>query len=224
MHVHRLSALNLGRKGAGVGLAALATLAAAFATTTPAAAATLWNQYDNATGAGIPSVNYDDPGSTIHSAEAADDVVVPVSDTWRVKNVRVDGIYSSGGGPVPSVNVAFYRNNSGLPGRQIYSATGLIPSAGLVSGDFVIPLSTPAELKAGRTFWVSVQANFFSADEVWNWTDRSVQSGNPAAWKNPGNGSGTGCTSFAPRATTCGSDPTAPDQVFKLIGRAVPVP
>ena len=71
------------------------------------------------------------------------------------------------------------------------------------------------------TYWVSVQANQNLIPQgQWGWRDRSVQSNTNASWQNPGNGFGTGCTTWAARATTCigGSDAGAPDQVYRLLG------
>src|SRR5207302_193438 len=56
----------------------------------------------------------------------------------------------------------------------------------------------------------------------WYWTERSVQSNQGAAWRNPGDRFGTGCVTWT-RKTSCGS--SFPDQVFRLHGTTgVPPP
>ena len=86
------------------------------------------------------------------------------------------------------------------------------------AGNFSIPLPTNLVLTSG-TYWVSVQANMdFTPGGEWGWTDRTVTSNSPAVWQNPGGGFGTPCTTYGRRGATCGIDPTAPDQIFQIVG------
>ena len=62
----------------------------------------------------------------------------------------------------------------------------------------------------------------FVPNGEWFWITRSAQSFNGFAWKNPGNGFGTGCTSFT-RATACEPLLTFPDLCFAIAGRVVPI-
>ncbi len=186
----------------------------------------LYDQNDNCGAVGITSQNFTDAGGAFDSYDnqAADDFVVPPGSGWRVETIQVTGLYWNGPGPVESVNVFFYADAGGLPGALEHSALGLTPSAGLAVGSFTLDLPTPAILGPG-THWVSVQANLaFGSAGQWMWTERLVQTGNESAWQNPGNGFGTGCTSWAPRVTSCLVGGSAPDLCFAVLGVPTPRP
>ena len=82
---------------------------------------------------------------------------------------------------------------------------------------FSITLTSPAVLAPG-TYWVSVQTRMdLTVGGQWGWTDRTVQSNNPAAWQNPGGGFGV-CPSWGVRQVCLGSPAGEPDQMFRLLG------
>lgn len=164
--------------------------------------------------------------------QAADDFAVPAgSFFWLVNNIEVDGFYQQPGYQAVSVNVFFY-NNSGsgsLPGTSSYQGS-FVPS-NLNTGDFVTNLNPPAGLLAGRTYWVSVQANLDAgssgSSHLWFWGLRGPPqdptTGNLAAWINQGGGFVVGpCTTWGPLATCGGSDPgTTTDLQFRLSGSQI---
>ena len=177
-------------------------------------AVVLYDQTDNLGPNSISSQNFEAANDAMDN-QAADDFIVPAIG-WRVEEVYVPGVYYNGTGPVASVNVWFYTDASGLPGTQVYSALNVVPTTD-VGGSLTIPLMTPAALAAGH-YWVSVQANMdFPVGGQWGWTERTVQSNNASAWRNPGGGFGTPCTDWSLRVATCvvGSDP---DLGFRLSG------
>jgi hypothetical protein len=149
------------------------------------------------------------------SAFAADDFVVPAGRAWTISEVHAQGGYARTG-PAENFNVAFYEDNAGLPGPEVYHATG----ASYVNngGVFQISLNSPAVLASG-TYWVSVQAHLSINDNGdWWWADRTVQSNSPAAWQNPNGGSGL-CRTWTVRYTCLNPrHPEAPDQAFRLLG------
>jgi len=160
--------------------------------------------------------------------QAADDFTIPPgSFFWSVNKVEVDGFYQEPGYQAATVNIYFYTNAGSLPGSSLYQAS-FAPSAGLNSGDLVINLNPPAGLLAGKTYWLSVQANLDagqsgSVDE-WFWGLRGPQAGNAAAWINQGGGFviGTPCTTWGPLATCGGADPGATtDMQFRLSGSQI---
>ena len=183
----------------------------------------LWNQYDNpATGPplGIGSQKFE-PAMAAFEDQAADDFILyplPPNNFYYLTGVRVMGEYSQGGGPAASFNVYIYANAPGhLPGGLIAAIlnrpyTGTPP-------DFMINLITPQGLTAG-TYWISVQARQdFNPNGQWFWHNRTVQTNAGAVWQNPGDGYGTGCTSWN-RKNACMADQVWPDQVFQIIGFA----
>jgi hypothetical protein len=57
----------------------------------------------------------------------------------------------------------------------------------------------------------------------WGWTDRTVTDLDPAVWRNPSGFFGA-CTSWSRRAATCGLDPSAPDQVYRIYANVLSTP
>jgi len=173
----------------------------------------LYDQTDNPGPSGINSQNFE-AAYNAYDNQGADDFVA--TGNWAVTTVEVSGVYFNGTGPAPSVNVWFYANAAGLPGTEVYAALGVVPVD--AAGSFTLTLPTPAILAPG-TYWVSVQANLdFSAGGQWGWTERTVQSNSPSAWRNPGGGFATPCTAgWGARAATCGVG-TQPDLIFRLQG------
>src|SRR5437016_6444734 len=167
----------------------------------------LYDQYDNDLNNGIVSADRtDDPPL---SAEAADNFVVPGGQTWTITEVD---IRSPAGFPTPtSFAVHFYTDASGLPGTEVYVATGL---AVVGNPDYVITLTTPAVLSSG-TYWVSAVGTITGTN--WYWEGRSVTSnGFATAWRNPGGGYGLGCTDWARLQDCIGF--SWPDQMFRIVG------
>ena len=159
---------------------------------------------------------------------AADDFLVPADQTWNITEVDVQGDYFTGSGPADNFNVSFYQDSGGLPGMEIYTATGqsYVNNAGV----FEITLANPAVLTAG-TYWVSVQAHMSLTTAEWAWTNRTMQVNNKAAWENPGGhwfpppSCVPGCPMPCPMCITwgvreccTGSPAGEPDQMFRLIG------
>jgi len=181
----------------------------------------LWDQYNNP--ATEPPINIGsqnfEPAMAAFSDQAADDFVLPTPPPGInifITRVRVMGEYSEGGGPASSFNVYFYSNGAGnLPGGLIAAFLNLPYTE--TPPDFTIDLPHPYPLGPG-TLWVSVQARQdFNPNGQWFWHNRTVQSNAGAAWQNPGDGYGTGCTSWN-RKNACMTDQVWPDQVFQIFG------
>ena len=148
------------------------------------------------------------------SADLADDFVVPGGETWNVQSIDADGTYFNGPGPATDWNVFIYIDNAGLPGAQVYSATNQPVS--LVGTTFTVNLTPAAVLGAG-TYWIEIQANMtFGTQGEWGWTDRTVQSNNGAAFRNPGGG--FGCGTDWVRKPVCVPTTSGPDQVYRING------
>jgi hypothetical protein len=174
----------------------------------------LYDQYDNGNGTATSSQDFETAFDTFDDFNA-DDFVVPAGQTWNITEVDAQGAYFNGPGPAVSFHVFIYQDAGGLPGTQVYAAMNQSYTGGPT--DFVINLASAAVLSEG-TYWVSVQCQMdFGVGGQWGFMDRTVQANSPAAWQNPGDGLGTGCISWGAR-TTCVGDPTAPDQVFRLVG------
>ncbi len=197
----------------------IVTLAAA----APAGAVVLYDQYNNQGAAQIDSQDFE-PAYDPFDAQAADDFVVPAGQTWNVNGVDVDGQYS-GGGPAASVHVYFYANGAGnLPAAPVATRLANPYTPGPAAGDFVITLTSPVTLAPG-TYWVSVQARQdFTPAGTWTWRNRTVLSNSGSAYQNPGNGFGSGCTSWRRRTACPGLNQTEPDQAFRINGTMAAAP
>ena len=162
---------------------------------------TLYDQYDNPGTISSSSQNFEASNNS-YDDELADDFVIPGGIGWNIQTVDVSGEYFNGPGPASSVNVKFYSNGgNNRPGTLLEAR----PNQAFTNGpNFSIPLATGVSLGPG-TYWVSVQANqnLLPAGQ-WGWKNRTVQSNMDASWQNPGNGFGTGCTTWGPRTTCVG--------------------
>lgn len=183
----------------------------------PPKGGTLYDQTDSDGGVGLVSQNFESSFDA-YDSQAADDFSVPAGHTWKVSGVNVVGVYFNGYGPASSENVFFYKDSKGLPGKLVAECDNQAGSDN-GTGSFSINLSNctgKTKFKGGNTYWVSVQANLnFSGGGEWGWEDRSVQSGNPAAWRNPGGGFGV-CSSWGTLQSCLGY---GPDLLFSLKGK-----
>ena len=203
-----------------VGLVCLAVPASA-------GAAVLYDQNNNPGGSGTFSI---DDGTDANDNQAADDFTVPAGPPWSVGGVEVSGHYDFGSGPVAGVNVFIYTDVAGLPANAPLASfgPGVIPEGGLSNPDFSIELSPPAILIPG-TYWISVQAQIDYPANIWDWDNRQMPAlGNPAAWRNPGGGSGPAmCADNTWRVRSvapCLGFLSAPDQMFRICDSACPPP
>lgn len=180
--------------------------------------AVLYSQLDSDSGIGITSQNFE-ASFDAYDNMAADDFTVPnTAKSWKVSEVVVTGVYYNGSGPAASAGVRFYKDAGGLPGALVKEdAAAAITTDNF--GSFVIKLTKAVKLKKGK-YHVSVQANMdFGLGGQWGWNGRTVQSGGPASWINPGDGFATGCTSWTPEST-CIPSGQGPDKLFALNGKA----
>lgn len=181
---------------------------------TPKGSVTLYDQNSNDSGSGIVSDNFTSGSFPSYSDQAADDFTVPSGHTWNVKEVDVTGIYFNGPGPTTGVNVFFYKDKHGLPGKLVKEIDGATYTDNGF-GTFAIQTSK-VKLKPG-TYWVSVQADmdFAGGPGEWGWEVNTVQTGNTAAWQNPGGGFAV-CPTWDRLETCLGF---GPDLMFALKGK-----
>jgi VWFA-related protein len=183
----------------------------------PATQKILWNQTDRVGDTVASSENRLDAGADAYHTEGADDFVVPSKKVWLLQGVDVLGAYYGPDvqGPAQSVNVFVYQDSQGFPGSLLCSQRNLRPGSGLNNGSFEVNLPSACRLPAGR-YWVTVQANqSFTTFGQWGWGNRTVVRERGAAWRNPGDGYRTGCSSWG-RKSGCGLG--AGDFLFRLRG------
>ncbi len=201
-----------------------ATSGSAEAQPSPVAAATavvVWDQYNNAGTAVTLSATFTDASAM--NSDLADDFVVQ-GYAWMVRWIDVDGAYFNGPGPANTFTVTFYSDNDGFPGNQVYASLAWWEQTGSTFRIHVCdnPPCQPV-LYPGR-YWVEIQANMTATCcGEWGWTDRTVTDLNAAVWRNPSGFFGA-CTSWSRRGATCGLDPSAPDQVYRIYANLLPTP
>jgi hypothetical protein len=203
-----------------------ATNGSAEAQPTPVAAATavvVWDQYNNAGTAVTLSDTFTDASAM--NSDLVDDFDVQ-GYAWLVRRIDVDGAYFNGPGPANTFTVYFYSDNDGFPGNQVYATFAWWTQTGSTFTLHVCdnpPCQGQAILFPGR-YWLEIQANMTAGCcGEWGWTDRTVTDLNAAVWRNPSGFFGA-CTNWGRRAATCGLDPSAPDQVYRIYANPLTTP
>lgn len=210
-----------------IGVQVLATAVALAAIPASASAEELYNQIDATSPQSINSQDFNDANNAF-DAMAADDFVVPTGETWRIDSALARG-FKEGPGTATSANVTIFADVGGMPGAEMFSAVA--PATGYPHMNLAF---TGPELPAG-TYWFGVSTILDPGASPpfsqWHWAENSEPFGNPAVYRNPGDGFTTGCTSFTLKSSC--SFPTgapagphlAPSQSFSLSGtRTVTTP
>lgn len=182
----------------------------------------LYSQYDNPDTIAINAQNFE----AVYDAYddfAADDFVVPAGTRWSITGIGVEGTYYNGLGPAASFDVNIHQSIGGLPKDPPKLTRSSLAYTFVPPSTFHIKVSPPINIPASvnpRHVWISVQANLDfagGAGDQWGWIVRTVQSYDPAAWKNPGDGFGTGCTEWDDLGSCTG--PNDSDFVYLLVGK-----
>ncbi|MFN8150020.1 MAG: hypothetical protein U0R24_02680 [Solirubrobacterales bacterium] len=161
------------------------------------------------------------PSGAALDSLTADDFAVPAGETWKLESAQIPG---TSVGPVTTDqwNVTVYSDAGGLPGTQVFTGTLTVPGF----PNPTIPLGSVPTLNPG-TYWLAVQAIMDDGPGLadahrWFWSENDDQSGNRAAFQNPGGGV-SACSTFGVRSTCLGSHPS-PDQSFRLTGTRTVTP
>ncbi len=156
-------------------------------------------------------------------SEAADDVTTPANTVWFLTAVEARLLASEPFAvPPDATHLRVYADAAGLPGVEVCSYPGLVPSlvappaeSGAVSVHLDLPEA--CTLCAGSRYWVGLSA---AGDGHYAWMQLPSRNGRPAVWRNPGGGYGL-CPSWAPAAAGCGQgDGASPNLAFALFGRS----
>ena len=177
---------------------------------------TLYDQTDN-WGGNLGTAQDFEAAYDVYDSEGADDFVVTWADGWNVEQVGIIAGYWNGTGPASSIDVVFYSDASGMPGSAMPGCSLMnSPYTDDGAGNFLIDFSgTPCFLPTG-TYWVGIQGNLdFASGGQFGYGYRSVQNGAGAMWRNPGDGFGSGCTSWGSVATCITG---GPDYCFAILG------
>ncbi len=152
---------------------------------------------------------------TVYSSYGADDFVC--TDQWTITKVFVLGGFYNGTLHPATFGIYIYADdnpNGDLPGTQLYDVHGSVVENG--NGGFTIPISDEVVLEPGH-YWISVYANVAVGYAQWGWRPSDGSNNNEAVWENPGDGFGTGYTSWTP-ITTVFQGTSQTDYSFALFG------
>jgi hypothetical protein len=198
-----------------IAAAALAGLALA-----PSASAVLLYEQ---VGSGTNDIRSYDAAGTVNDAQAADDFTVPEGEAWQITAVDAFGGSLPVGGPgTDTANIFLFASGGTHPGNQLFGQSGINVGATATTANqtinFTAPISGAPTLTPGP-YWLSIQT---AGPYAWAWEVLNAPAqGNPSVWQNPGNGLGTGCSTWAPIAS-CGIPASAgPDLFFRLNGTLI---
>lgn len=203
-----------------IGAQVLATAIALAAIPAGASAEELYNQIDETSPQSINSQNFN-AANDAFDAMAVDDFVVPAGETWAIDSALVRG-NKDGNTPATSADVKVFADAGGVPGAELFSGVATATDYPRMQLSFAGPTLNPG------TYWFGVSAildpGIAPPFSQWYWAENSEPFGNPAMYRNPGNGFTTGCTSFTLKSSC--NFPTgapagphlAPSQSFSLSG------
>jgi hypothetical protein len=182
-----------------------------------ASAEVLYDQIDQTSPQSINSQDFASPAHDNFDGSAADDFVVPAGQTWKLDSALVRGT-NTGSTAATSARVTIFADAGGKPGEQLFTGVASATAYPRMVLTFVGP-----SLPAG-TYWFGAQAILDAGTTApanqWFWAENSERSGALAVYRNPGDGFGSGCTAFKPKAECpFGSEVHAsPDMSFSLSG------
>jgi hypothetical protein len=176
--------------------------------------AILFDQTGTVTTTGYASQQFGD--FPTYSCQLADDFIVPAGVQWTIQTIVAPGQLTAAGGYTTAL-VEFYNNNGTLPGTVVATQTAAVTDvAGLVTAT----LAPTVVLNPG-TYWVSVSVvGDFATFGQWYWYTSTSTNGSNFVWQNPGNGFGTGFTTWTPGAIAFAG--SAYDLAFQLNGTSAP--
>ena len=161
--------------------------------------AVLYDQTANPSGDGAPAQDFEASFDNFDST-AADDFVV-TGTGWTVDGIQFLGAI---GDPVANgmgAVLAIHADSGGAIGAAVCSPTVTLTGDGSVlNAEF----DAPCNLMPG-TYWVLFHVIMdFGAGGQWFWTNTATITNSAAQWQNPGDGFGSGCTTFQPAGSVCG--------------------
>ncbi len=177
---------------------------------------TLYNQTLTPSGDLKVSTHFFEIGyETTYSCEAADDFVC--DDQWTITKVFALGGFYNGSVNPQTFHVVIYADDNpdgNYPGTELYNTYNTVDTNGTTG--FTIPIEDEVVLPAGH-YWISVYANTELGNAQWGWKPSTGPYNYEAVWENPGDGFGTGYTTWTP-ITTVWQGTTETDFSFALFG------
>lgn len=133
---------------------------------------------------------------------SADDFFIPKGQSWSLERVLAVGAESNLGSSYKSINVVFFADSAGKPGKILRVEKGLPPLDDTLSTNLYVRLASKLVLGAGH-YWLSVIPDLniynpvFPSAQLWGWSTQVHRVGNvfqferaidpnsgPASWSN----------------------------------------
>ncbi len=179
----------------------------------------LVSQTDLAAG-GVSSQDFE-AINDVYDAQGVDDFIVPTGDDWEIVSLMVFG--GGAGVPFDLVNVEFFNDAGGIPSATAFTSFMAIAATDDGSGNLTIDLPPGGILLTAGHYWMAVQAaNPFSSHGQWYWHRVGTVNNTISHWRNPGDGFGTGFTTWTAEDIVFGTPPN--DLAFVLYGSPPPIP
>ncbi|MBN8480159.1 MAG: hypothetical protein J0L88_01070 [Xanthomonadales bacterium] len=193
--------------------------------------AALYDQTSNNSGWGFWAQDQE-PANAAFSSEIADDFIVPAGG-WRITSITtIANAYNATQKLVVSpgpMNVRILGNTGGNLPDEANVACGPYSALPInwnpTTEVATITLPAACELAPGH-YWLALSNRLDYGIEgvTYNPWLRDGVTNQPAVWRQPGNGFGSGCTNWAPLQSCNGPwQPANPDLLFSLIGETMPV-
>jgi hypothetical protein len=174
----------------------------------------LYSQTDDPSGSAFTDQEFEAVYAA-YSAEGADDFVVTGTQGWDLTTLATPGIQTAGGTPF-FVNHYFYADAAGLPGAVIDGCdfpanTNFTHDLGNITVNV-----EDCNVEPGAAWFSQQVRQDFQPFGQHFWATRLNAANNPGAFRNPGNGFGSGCIDWAPANSACGM--IGQDYQFELSG------
>jgi hypothetical protein len=175
----------------------------------------LYSQLDDPSGNAFTDQSFE-AAYAAYDAEGADDFTVTDAAGWDIDTLNTPGTVTVAGANPFFVNHFFYDDSVGAEPGAVecsFPANTNFVSAG--DGD----ISTTVDCNLGLgDHWFSQQVRLdYNPFGQHFWATKATAAGDPSAFRNPGNGFGTGCVDWEPANAICGQ--VGVDFLFELLGK-----
>ncbi len=151
---------------------------------------------------------------------SADDFTVPSTVSWTITGITTYCFFGTAGGQLEEIDVHIFADADGLPGEEVYTLEGYVPSD-LTAEDLNVTLPEAVVLMPG-TYWLCVDGavNYTNYGRIW-WLARTGQNGASFVNEDP---TGLTGTAFGWENADYSSAPNDLDLAFQISGATGPVP
>ena len=133
------------------------------------------------------------PCNSANSYTVANDLTVNSNEHFVLSQITAE-LWTDPASTVTSVNITYYEDNSGLPGTEIGSQSGIIPTSQTIIGNNygydihetildIIPFTFAGQESSSTTYWIGISASTPGIEMYWGLSTVS-SNGEPLAFHN----------------------------------------